>query len=297
MHSSVDKLENFEPDTLEGTGYCIKNNNKYRKNDRRSKRKRSKTSDKLGGQVSIDDLIKEAEMAQAEVRKLCEKPDKVVDIPRAKNEFIARAQTKVSMEYEERMKKLKESSEHPYRPKKSMMTEAEKKLYNIMIRAFNSRLACIDKSIVIFPMVRLADFIEIKNEAKYDKSAFLKIAYKHVDFLVCDSESLNILFAVELDDDYHNRPEKIERDKFIGETFRDCGIQLFRVKEKIKFVNDSTISNIIDYLLELYAPVCPVCGAKTTLKISHNRKNFGHRFYGCTKWRTKDDCGYNLSIE
>jgi len=232
------------------------------------------TSNRTSKQKKVDST------ANMDVVKL--RNDRVIPIPR--NAFITKA-----------LSNNANGKRCDYIGKESPLTNAEKKLYKIMLQAFNSRLRVINKSITIFPCVRLADFLDLAPNHR--KKALYNIACKHIDYLVCDSETLDIVFAVELDDDYHNKADRVIRDRFVENTLSECGIKLFRVKEKIDFVDETTISGLIDYLLEVYAPICPLCGSPTTLKKSSYRKNFGHRFYGCTKWRTKNHCSYNLSIE
>lgn len=282
----------FTPDSLEPSKHTLNRESKPKKKRSRKQSRSSKSVAK-----PIDGQLKIGEAPKNKPQSVTDTTDTVVNIPRTKNQFIQEAQAKVSTEYYNRVKKLKTAREHPYTSRKTVMTNAEKALYNIMFDAFNSRLACIGKSVLIFPMVRMADFIQLDESLDWDKGAFLRIAYKHIDYLVCDRDSFDILFAVELDDEYHNKADKMARDKFVEDTLRMCNIQLFRVNERIKNVTDSSISNIIDYLLEIYAPVCPMCGAQMILKKNRTKKNFGHRFYGCSRWGTKNHCGFNISIE
>lgn len=277
------------------SGVKICNTPRKKKTKRKSKQQKSdpniaKTEVQVGYPIQTED----------KQEKIADRPvvdDIQIEIPRSTNELIAAAQSRASAEYKERQARLKCVRENPYTSTKSVMTYAEKTLFKLMNRVFNEKLKCIDKHVFIFPMVRVADFIKLDNSLSFDRKAFYNIAYKHIDFLVCAGESLDILFAVELDDSYHNKPEKIERDKFIEKTLRDCGIQLFRVSERIKYVTEETLSDMVDFLLELYAPICPLCGAITVLKKSGVSSNFRHRFYGCSMWHTKNDCIYNLSIE
>ena len=89
---------------------------------------------------------------------------------------------------------------------------------------------------------------------------------------------------------------KIARDKFVDETLRYCGVQLFRVGQAIDTVTDSTISNIVDYVISSYCPVCPVCQGIMEFKKSGRRSNYGHRFFGCKNWKPNGE-GCNCSID
>ncbi len=191
-------------------------------------------------------------------------------------------------------KELAYAREHPYFARDRLMTRAEEKLYRLMLKSINSRLKCINKAVVIFPKIRLADIID--THRSLDKSYLYKIAYKHIDYTICDSESLDVIATVELDDDYHNMGSKIARDKFVDETLRYCGVQLFRVGQAIDTVTDRTISNIVDYVISSYCPICPVCQGIMEFKKSGRRSNYGHRFFGCKNWKPNGD-GCNCSID
>ena len=83
----------------------------------------------------------------------------------------------------------------------------------------------------ICPKVRIADLISV--EAKGDRGAFLsafqKISQKHVDFAVM-TLSGEILFAVEIDDQSHERKDRKTRDLFVDAVFDEAGIALVRIK-------------------------------------------------------------------
>lgn len=183
-----------------------------------------------------------------------------------------------------------------YYSKHTCMTEAEKKLYKMMIKSFNKFLNTIDKRIVIMPCVRIADFVGVRGNLDTNRKLLYSITSKHIDYLICDGTTLDIIFAVELDDYYHNIPDKIARDKKVEKILNECGIKLFRIKEQIRKVDEKTLDPMINYLLSYYAPKCPKCGAQTVLKISKQNTNYGHRFYGCSEWNFGNGCDYNLSI-
>jgi hypothetical protein len=56
-----------------------------------------------------------------------------------------------------------------------------------------------------------------------------KINCKHIDFVLCDPEDLNVVMGIELDDASHNRADRQERDKFVNEAFLSAGLPLLRV--------------------------------------------------------------------
>lgn len=76
--------------------------------------------------------------------------------------------------------------------------------------------------------VRLADlFSAVQGPGQ--QTAFNKISRKHIDFVVTDSATSRILCGIELDDSSHNRPDRIERDRFVNELFARNQLPLLRV--------------------------------------------------------------------
>lgn len=85
-------------------------------------------------------------------------------------------------------------------------------------------------SVFVCPCVRIADIVGVKP-GKGHMSAFGRISQKHVDFLVVDFES-HMLFAVEVDDLSHQRPDRKERDAFVDDLFRSVNVPLIRVEPR-----------------------------------------------------------------
>jgi very-short-patch-repair endonuclease len=63
-----------------------------------------------------------------------------------------------------------------------------------------------------------------------------KIRSKHIDFLLCDSERLQPLLILELDDYSHERDDRKKRDEFVDNVLLSTGLKTLRVK----------VSNIYD---------------------------------------------------
>lgn len=188
--------------------------------------------------------------------------------------------------------------EHPYKLVGNLMTKAESKLFKIMHRELNKVLECINKEVMIFPKVRLGDIVTVHESVKDDFKYLYKIASKHIDYTVCDGETYKIVCVIELDDFYHYKESKKQRDKFVDKTLKDCGVEIFRINTPINNVSEATLSNIIDYILDYYSPICPKCGKIMTYKKSYKSFNYGHRFYGCSGWkRTRDGCNFNINID
>ena len=113
----------------------------------------------------------------------------------------------------------------PYVLNPSLVTAAER-----------SFLGCLDTvlppEIRVFAKVRLADIFSVEKSTDRAgwRSALNKIQSKHVDFLLCQSDDLSPLAAIELDDKSHNRTDRHERDRFLDELFANSRIKLLRIR-------------------------------------------------------------------
>ena len=65
--------------------------------------------------------------------------------------------------------------------------------------------------------------------------AFRHINQKSVDFVACDKKQIRPLFAIELDDKTHNRPERLQRDREVERILHDAGIPLVRIENRGRF--------------------------------------------------------------
>jgi very-short-patch-repair endonuclease len=72
-----------------------------------------------------------------------------------------------------------------------------------------------------------------------------KILAKHVDFVLCDPESLAPLLAIELDDASHDRPERKERDEFVDHAFESAGLPLLRIRNGSSY-DPAALRQLID---------------------------------------------------
>lgn len=120
----------------------------------------------------------------------------------------------------------------PYK-KKNLFTKSEYKFY------FMLRNAAQAENITVFPKVRLEDFIETTSvEEKMKYRGYIRS--RHVDFLLCDANKLNIYAAIELDDESHNTKKAKETDNFKNELFNTIGIQLYRINPGSDFAAVAT---------------------------------------------------------
>lgn len=80
----------------------------------------------------------------------------------------------------------------------------------------------------ILAKIRLADLVGVNNTNNPTEwhTAFNKIKSKHIDFAI--AKDMKVIMIIELDDNSHNRPDRIERDSFVNEILQNNGYKLVR---------------------------------------------------------------------
>ena len=109
----------------------------------------------------------------------------------------------------------------PYR-RKLLLSQNEYRFYT----AF--KVLADRKSYLICPKVGLKDLFDVTTQGKDRMRYWARISQKHVDFVVCDSH-LRPLFAIELDDKSHQRPDVKKNDDFKNTLFASCQFPLYRI--------------------------------------------------------------------
>ncbi|WP_198033035.1 DUF2726 domain-containing protein [Methylosinus sp. PW1] len=86
----------------------------------------------------------------------------------------------------------------------------------------------------VFAQVRLAELVDVDLSATSAKrrAAMNKVFGKSIDFVICDSASLEPIAAIELDDRTHALPHRRERDIFVDAVFGEIGIPLLRARAR-----------------------------------------------------------------
>lgn len=110
----------------------------------------------------------------------------------------------------------------PYVARERLVTKSE-------LQFFLELRTAVDGDWEIFAMVRIADLLKVPTGIKQRRAWLNKILSKHIDFVLCDKDTLNIAIAIELDDPSHNRPHRIERDTFVNAAFADADMPLLRI--------------------------------------------------------------------
>jgi len=117
----------------------------------------------------------------------------------------------------------------PYRIRDDFLSPAELNFYRVLQSAIGDWAA-------ICPKVSLGDLFYAKSREYRTNVAYRnKIVRKHVDFLLCDPQSMRPLLGIELDDASHRRATRQERDRFVEQVFAAAGLPLQRVPVRFSY--------------------------------------------------------------
>jgi hypothetical protein len=87
---------------------------------------------------------------------------------------------------------------------------------------------------LIFPMVRLADIIKVRPKTRKFQSWNSRIQGKHLDFVLCDLETLDVKLAIELEDTTQ-QSGRGPHDRFVNTALAAAGVPLLRVRLQEKY--------------------------------------------------------------
>jgi len=122
----------------------------------------------------------------------------------------------------------KGESDHRYRRRKTLFTAAERSFLGVLDSIIDPRQHR------IFGKVRVADLIEPEpnpNRSQWQK-AFNRISAKHFDFVICKTDDLTPVCAIELDDASHKQNKRQQRDEMLEAICKQVGMELVRVPAK-----------------------------------------------------------------
>lgn len=85
---------------------------------------------------------------------------------------------------------------------------------------------------LVFSMVRLTDILKVRSKSRKAHNWHLRLVGKHLDFVLCDPETLEVKLAIELEDAALPRTE---RDRFVYSALTAAGLPLLRVRVQEKY--------------------------------------------------------------
>lgn len=115
-----------------------------------------------------------------------------------------------------------------YRRKECVMTNAERECFQALVTEMGL-------DYYFFPQIHLDAIVQPNHAGRNQFYAFRHINQKSVDFVACDKANLRPLFVIELDDQTHNQPKRIERDKEVERILHEAAIPLIRIENRGRF--------------------------------------------------------------
>jgi hypothetical protein len=178
-----------------------------------------------------------------------------------------------------------ETERLPYRLREPFLSTPEMALYRVLQEMVGGRY-------MICPKVALNDvfFIVRPNENVH---FFNKLFRKHVDFLLCDPQSMDPAFGVEIVKPVFKNETRAS-DQFMEELFTNAGLPLVHVPSGDRY-ETSDIMHLFQIAVTRIGetatlrvnrladtvPHCPVCGKMMVLRIHRSGPKAFKKFYGC----------------
>ena len=201
----------------------------------------------------------------------------------------------------------------PYRTRDDFLSPSERNFYQVLKSVAGSRL-------LICPKVSLSDLFYVKSRDPREYRVYTnKIDRKHVDFLLCNPETLIPVAGIELDDKSHERADRKQRDDFVEGVFAAAKLALLRVRvqrgyqpQELAALLGPLLSSSPDETempakttaagadaldraasmgsphnsegLDSSPPACPKCGSEMVLRMAKRGDNQGQWFWGCPNY-------------
>lgn len=173
----------------------------------------------------------------------------------------------------------------PYRLRETFLSTPELALLRVLQNM-------VGRHYVICPKVALNDLFYIVRPNE-NVHFFNKFFRKHVDFLLCEPNTLKPAFGVELVKPVA-RTETREADQFMQDLFLSAGLPLVHIPSSEHY-SETDLGELFQLALTKVkesgslratsksdsVPMCPVCGRMMVLRIHRNGSNAGKKYYGC----------------
>lgn len=184
---------------------------------------------------------------------------------------------------------------YPYHLRDDFLSPAELNFYRVLQTAVSGWAT-------IFVKVSLGDlFFAQTGEFGQNQAYRNKIDRKHVDFLLCDPQTVRPILGIELDDKSHQRPDRQARDRFVDKVFAAARLPVVHVPvqqgypvEKLnQFLRQKagSLPQADDSPIEpsaqkgrSEAPLCPQCGAAMIQRTAKSGASKGKVFWGCANY-------------
>jgi len=112
--------------------------------------------------------------------------------------------------------------------KKPLLSAAERSFYGVLNQAAAGQW-------VVLAKIRLWDFIDVAKGVEDRQAHVNRISSKHVDFVLCRPDTLEVELVIELDDSSHARGQQPGTDDFKQAILDAAGVPLLRVPVRKTF--------------------------------------------------------------
>ncbi len=126
----------------------------------------------------------------------------------------------------------------PYERRGVLLSPAE-------INFLRSLHSAVREDWLVFSKVRLADVLQVRPKTRKLQTWHSRIQGKHLDFVLCDYETLEVKLAIELDDAAQPRSA---RDRFVYVALTAAGLPLLRVRVQDKYETAALRKDLEDAL-------------------------------------------------
>ena len=134
-----------------------------------------------------------------------------------------------------------------YKPKIYITTLNEMKFYNVLQEIAKELDYTLFAQVSLYNIISMQDNLDYSTHTKY----FNKIASKSIDFVLVDKKC-RIKLCIELDDNSHKKKNRIERDNFINQLFKELEIDLLRYPIYNVYYKDTLKRKIQESIKEHY---------------------------------------------
>src|SRR6266545_4886714 len=182
--------------------------------------------------------------------------------------------------------RVKEQEERlPYRLRETFLSTPELALLRVLQNMVGDRY-------LICPKVSLNDIFYIVRPNE-NVHFFNKFFRKHVDFLLCEPDTLKPAFGIELVKPIF-KSEMRELDQFMDDLFLSVGLPLVHVQSSDQY-SERDLTELFELAVTKVketkplpataktdsVPMCPICGRMMVLRLHRAGKNTGKNYYGC----------------
>lgn len=140
---------------------------------------------------------------------------------------------------------IQEIKEYPYK-KKLLLTKNEWYFYKKL------KPICDKHNLHILSKIRFADLVEVREtvDPKEKIKYFNKISRKHIDYVLCKPDNLQVIALIELDDKSHERKDRIERDSFVDKVCEATNYKIVHIRNYEEIEDKLLNAGIIEKIAE-----------------------------------------------